>query len=144
MAAHAARQQLAGLHLGDGEILKHGTQCEQIVNIYQVAAGHNVDQTQSQPLAAAPPNAYLSPVTGSALPVPGSNSGGLKYFRGSWLCPDRGSVTWRPPVQTGPRELSYPYGRGGPVTTSLPVATPHADDRDAELNPGKNDPVEQA
>ena len=60
--------------------------------------------------------AYLSAVAGSALLVPGTNSGGLKYFRGSWLCPDRGPVTWRPPVQTGPRELRCPYGRGGPVT----------------------------
>ena len=37
------------------------------------------------------------------------HSGGLKQFRGSWLCPDPGPVTWRPPVHTGPRE-SKPNG----------------------------------
>lgn len=86
-------------------------------------------------------------MAGSALLVPGTNSGGLKYFRGSWLWPDRGSVTWRPPVQTGPRELRCPYGRGGPVTLFLSVVAvvlAHSDYCDAELNPGKNDPVEEA
>jgi hypothetical protein len=42
------------------------------------------------------------------------NSSGLKHFRGGWLCPDRGSVTWRPPVQTGPRELTPPRLIAGP------------------------------
>jgi len=32
------------------------------------------------------------------------HSGGLKQFRGSWLCLNLGSFTWRPPVKTGPRE----------------------------------------
>ena len=59
----------------------------------------------------------MKQVAGTALPVPGTNSGGLKQFRGSWLCPDRGPVTWRPPVFTGPREFRRPYGCGGPVTS---------------------------
>ena len=32
------------------------------------------------------------------------HSGGLKQIRGSWLCLDLGPLTWRPPVNTGPRE----------------------------------------
>mgnify|MGYP001802942808 CR=1 FL=1 len=59
---------------------------------------------------------YLSALTGSALLVTRTNSGGLKQLRGSWLCPGRGLVTWRPPVFTGPREFSCLNGCGGPVT----------------------------
>ncbi len=43
-------------------------------------------------------------VAGSALLVIRLHSGGLKQFRGSWLCSDPGLITWRPPVYTGPRE----------------------------------------
>ena len=46
-------------------------------------------------------------------------------IRGSWLCLDPGSFIWRPPVHTGPRELSYQHGcSGGPATFICPRSCP--------------------
>ncbi len=70
------------------------------------------------------------------------HSGGLKQIRGSWLCPDRGLVTRRPPVDTGPRECVTQTAACGPAVSfpgntlhlealALFSATPKAADRNS-------------
>lgn len=84
---------------------------------HQSAPFHET-KTNSQSPPCPAPSPGLSGGSGGCCPSRERvHSGGLKQIRGSWLCPDRGLVTRRPPVDTGPRECVTQTAACGPAVS---------------------------